>query len=800
MKNFNKLLFFSFLPKLYYISFFIAAFGFHYNVFGQTVTNSANLDQVRNGRISNPEVIGQWENGNLNGSQAHYSEGWSVPYRIIMANLSAGTHQITIEWDTKDNGKHALDYITHYDNMDYPVDSHLGFGHSQEIIDPTVGVPGLGIPNYFPIPAPSSAGASVPGQPTASFNALPPNKRLMTIYNGTITSMSYAVQESLVGNHTKSSMVITFTNNTASNVVLAWGGHIAAEYDWGLGEGATAINGSPYHTRLIDLDGSGGNQDRSLKTDAVFIPVRCDIAGPVETCPSANPLVYSSTILNPNNSAVTYNWELINNTANASISGSNTGSSINVVPASGQFTAGGSFNVKLTVTREGISHVCYLGSDTNPGNIVRVLRCNPEVICTYTLDFYGNEPETACGVEGNQIATVATMTSAMNNAGGTKVFGLASNNRTFTLSLADISVGGNIFTMLPGTSGTSAALTGNSSYSGVPIDNPLLAHTMVLFFNLNVSASLGTLDLTNNMWTQQVDCATGQLIPNTNLLTQMPESVVSYLFNSNNGYPQNVAGLFALANDALGGKNLGDPNLIVIPSFDDLKTAVERINAAFNECRRLVPANINATGFIYNDDDGMEDGKIDFVPGSPLNGPALGGVYLTLIEGADFDADGANIGNILKVSPIDANGNYLFDPVVNGTYTINMGTTPTGDRKPKAPAGKVFTAEGGNVINGFATGDGTPNGRIVMYVEDNNPPVFQNLRAAAPAATLNDLNYGIGNASLPVKLEKFEAKKQNEANILHWKTSNEINFSHFEIQKSADSKQFENIAKIVAIN
>ena len=54
--------------------------------------------------------------------------------------------------------------------------------------------------------------------------------------------------------------------------MLAWGGHIATRQDWGAGNSAVAISGSPYHTRLIDLDGSGGNQDRSLSADAVIFP------------------------------------------------------------------------------------------------------------------------------------------------------------------------------------------------------------------------------------------------------------------------------------------------------------------------------------------------------------------------------------------------------------------------------------------------------------------------------------------------------------------------------------------------
>src|SRR4029078_12275134 len=66
-------------------------------------------------------------------------------------------------------------------------------------------------------------------------------------------------------------ITINFTT-TVAPPVLAWGGHIATRADWGNLNSAVAISGSPYHTRLIDLDGSGGNQDRSLSADAVIFP------------------------------------------------------------------------------------------------------------------------------------------------------------------------------------------------------------------------------------------------------------------------------------------------------------------------------------------------------------------------------------------------------------------------------------------------------------------------------------------------------------------------------------------------
>ena len=65
------------------------------------------------------------------------------------------------------------------------------------------------------------------------------------------------------------SVIVTFTAAN-STVLLAWGGHIATQVDWGAGNSAGAISGSPYHMRLLELDDVGlGNQDRSLKASVV---------------------------------------------------------------------------------------------------------------------------------------------------------------------------------------------------------------------------------------------------------------------------------------------------------------------------------------------------------------------------------------------------------------------------------------------------------------------------------------------------------------------------------------------------
>jgi uncharacterized repeat protein (TIGR01451 family) len=85
------------------------------------------------------------------------------------------------------------------------------------------------------------------------------------IWNGTITNIQYGTMDQTG----QRSVIVTFTAAN-STVLVAWGGHIATQVDWGAGNSAGAISGSPYHMRLLTLDDVQlGNQDRSLKSSVV---------------------------------------------------------------------------------------------------------------------------------------------------------------------------------------------------------------------------------------------------------------------------------------------------------------------------------------------------------------------------------------------------------------------------------------------------------------------------------------------------------------------------------------------------
>ncbi|MGH3368860.1 MAG: hypothetical protein ACRDPR_02565, partial [Nocardioidaceae bacterium] len=203
-----------------------------------------------------------WVNGNLNPNNSHYREGDSVPFRMRMTGFTTtGPHTLVIEYDnTRSNGAHAYDYLTSYNR-------------TETSADPCSGVAGCVLvgATYFPIPTdPSLANASPPVTPVAQA------QRQFAIWNGVITSATYTSGPAAGGNggspegtSLSTRVTITFTSTPGANVVLAWGGHIASYIDWGEGDSAAGISGSPYHMRLISLNGGGGNQDRSISGSAV---------------------------------------------------------------------------------------------------------------------------------------------------------------------------------------------------------------------------------------------------------------------------------------------------------------------------------------------------------------------------------------------------------------------------------------------------------------------------------------------------------------------------------------------------
>ena len=247
---------------------------------------SIDLEQCANlGTTCDAAHSANWQTGNLGTNNSSYAEGDSVPFRSVLTGLAVGqTYMVSIEWDsTETGGHHAHDYITSY-------------GRTETNANPCAGVSCSGATNVLAIPNDSHVtGAGV--TPVSGSN--------FTIFGGTFPASGASVLNSgnLCGTATcvisANPSAYTFTGSfagssqtgikvyfTAANAtaVLAWGGHVARSSDWGTGNSAIALSGSPYHMRVIDFGCTDfancgvGNMDRSMSTFAIVATTTTTLA------------------------------------------------------------------------------------------------------------------------------------------------------------------------------------------------------------------------------------------------------------------------------------------------------------------------------------------------------------------------------------------------------------------------------------------------------------------------------------------------------------------------------------------
>jgi hypothetical protein len=231
-------------------------------------------------------------------------------------------------------------------------------------------------------------------------------------------------------------------------------------------------------------------------------------------------------------------------------------------------------------------------------------------VCTLTQGAYGNPGGNTC-VGGVTVSQNQIMIDALaGEPGQMKVFGRQDLNRYWVVRLSDVNQGANsnIFKMLPG-GGPSRAF-GVDNVGGVPeysnsaswsiaplqpsgpqagsIRNQLFSQTLTLYFNLTYGDNiLGTIPIAYS-YTVQEPLSCGSSTPTGTPTTfSLPADVVAYLRNPANGYSATIAGLFQLANDALGGVNVG-------VSLNSIQEAIEAINDGFDECKILVGMSLTA--------------------------------------------------------------------------------------------------------------------------------------------------------------------------------------------------------------
>jgi uncharacterized repeat protein (TIGR01451 family) len=388
---------------------------------------AANIDQCRNGQISAPVQCANdaWVNGNLGEQNSHYREGDSVPFRATLTDLNASvgnTHTLVIQYDTLQSGTHAYDYLTSY-------------FRTETTADPTTGLTGLTQGNCFPIPVDLLIDFANPGSTQAS--------GCISIWNGTITNITYGLMDS----PDQRSVIVTFTA-TNPTVLIAWGGHIASQIDWGAGNSASAISGSPYHMRLLTLDDTQlGNQDRSLKASGILpIPAVFTTQASVGQITSGQGTVTDTATLSGSNGPVTGTVKFFvcgpaASNPDCTSGGTQVGGAVTIV--GGQAVSG-------PFTPPGTGHYCFRGEYTpdafapySPSNHTdTTLECFT-VVAQTAINTNAGGPFTI-GVDGTVALTdTATLSGGTSDATGTITFTLYDNDTcTHAVGTASATVNG----------------------------------------------------------------------------------------------------------------------------------------------------------------------------------------------------------------------------------------------------------------------------------------------------------------------------------------------------------------------
>jgi hypothetical protein len=233
---------------------------------------AANINQCRDGSpTAHVQCIGSaFQNGNLGATNSHYREGDSVPFQTILTGITAGTHTLIINWAETASSKHAYDYIDTYTASETNADACAG------VLTANTSTACPAPQTATITPDPSLASGVCPGfvgtQKSGVIDLWPKASIDSASFAYTSGPAPSPVLNSCQGTANTQFATITFhTTSAVPTIVMAWGGHVASQIDWGLGNSASAISGSPYHMALGNLDGaSTGSQDRSIKAAAIL--------------------------------------------------------------------------------------------------------------------------------------------------------------------------------------------------------------------------------------------------------------------------------------------------------------------------------------------------------------------------------------------------------------------------------------------------------------------------------------------------------------------------------------------------
>jgi hypothetical protein len=218
----------------------------------------------------------RWTNGNIQSNNSAYFEGEATVQRVLLEDITAGSHTITFQYNTTKGGKHAYDFLTD-DNFSELAPNALT---AADICD---GAASSKLPSCST--APVNTSGLIPTDPNAAGLDSSANRHFK-IRNGIIDAISTpTIVSGTYAGDSETAVTVTFhvdpttcTNKYtvqgtgACAALISFGAHISKSTDWTPQLTAVTIPGSPYHVSLSNLDGTSiGQRDNQMQASAIVV-------------------------------------------------------------------------------------------------------------------------------------------------------------------------------------------------------------------------------------------------------------------------------------------------------------------------------------------------------------------------------------------------------------------------------------------------------------------------------------------------------------------------------------------------
>lgn len=329
--------------------------------------------QCANGTGTGPTC--NWTNGNLNASNSVYTEGDATVQRLAINDLTPGTHTVTIQYDSLKGGKHAYDFITDdkfsenwvtsADLCSSPLTNFASCATTAAVYSSVIPA--------APNASSWDTSATTTGRRFAIRNATWTSVGTPTVVSGadqpTNIQLSFTVPANCVNKYQKQ-------GSDVCEVLVTFGAHVSRQIDWGTGNSAVNISGSPYHVRVVDLDGGTvGNRDNQMSATAIVVPTTAT-------------LTLVKTITNDNGGAAAATAWTLSATGPTTISGTTGSASVtNAAVNAGTYTlaeangpsgytasawscVGGALSGSSLTLTAGQTATCTINNNDQPGTLI----------------------------------------------------------------------------------------------------------------------------------------------------------------------------------------------------------------------------------------------------------------------------------------------------------------------------------------------------------------------------------------------------------------------------------------------